>query len=203
MSKFLDRINEYIKPSTPEDKAADAKQRRKDEIEKDVAAGDKDPQKRRIAKKIKTKRDELEKALDKELDLEANGVEFTPRTGPETGGEFQPASKDDFAQEPEEEPTPDPMTTEGETFYVNLARKALFVDLDNASLTDAEREAVTQDVQPENAKEVARILRKVVVDYGLGESFDSRIDALIEDLKKNDRVVVLVPGSFKPPHKGH
>ena len=44
------------------------------------------------------------------------------------------------------------MTTEGETFYVNLARKALFVDLDNASLTDAEREAVTQDVQPENAK---------------------------------------------------
>jgi len=25
----------------------------------------------------------------------------------------------------------------------------------------------------------------------------------IEDLKKNDRVVVLVPGSFKPPHKGH
>ena len=129
--------------------------------------------------------------------------EFTPKTGPETGGEFQPASKDDFAQEPEEEPTPDPMTTEGETFYVNLARKALFVDLDNASLTDAEREAVTQDVQPENAKEVAKILRKVVVDYGLGESFDSRIDALIEDLKKNDRVVVLVPGSFKPPHKGH
>ena len=29
--------------------------------------------------------------------------EFTPKTGPETGGEFQPASKDDFAQEPEEE----------------------------------------------------------------------------------------------------
>ena len=39
--------------------------------------------------------------------------------------------------------------------------------------------------------------------FGLGESFDSRIDALIEDLKKNDRVVVIVPGSFKPPHKGH
>ena len=34
MSKFLDRINEYIKPSTPEDKAAAAKQHRKDEIEK-------------------------------------------------------------------------------------------------------------------------------------------------------------------------
>jgi len=44
-------------------------------------------------------------------------------------------SKDDLAQEPSEEPTPDPMTTEGETFYVNLARKALFVDLDKSLIS--------------------------------------------------------------------
>ena len=148
--------------------------------------------------------------------VEAEGDDFVPRQGPETGGEFEPKSKDDLAQEPSEEPTPDPMTTEGETFYVNLARKALFVDLDNTSLTDAEREIVTQDVEPANAKEVAKVLRKIVVDAGLSENFDSKIDNVWEDLqlsdlrsklslelKKNDRVVVLVPGSFKPPHKGH
>ena len=148
--------------------------------------------------------------------VEAEGDDFVPRQGPETGGEFEPKSKDDLAQEPSEEPTPDPMTTEGETFYVNLARKALFVDLDNTSLTDAEREIVTQDVEPANAKEVAKVLRKIVVDAGLSENFDSKIDTVWEDLqlsdlrsklslelKKNDRVVVLVPGSFKPPHKGH
>ena len=33
--------------------------------------------------------------------LEAEDDEFTPRKGPETGGEFEPASKDDFTQQPE------------------------------------------------------------------------------------------------------
>lgn len=129
--------------------------------------------------------------------------DFVPKQGPETGGEFKPTTPDSLAQGEEPPVTAEPLTTEGETFYVNLARKALFVDLDNAGINDVEREAITQDVQPENAKEIAKILRKVISDYGLGESFDSKIDALIEDLKKNDRVVVLVPGSFKPPHRGH
>jgi len=123
------------------------------------------------------------------------------------GDEVAPAAPapapDAAAPAPAPEIEPQPLTTEGETFYVNLSRKCLFVDLDNADLNDAERQAITQDVQPQNAKEIAKILRKVVSDYGLGENFDSKIDALIEDLKKNDRVVVLVPGSFKPPHKGH
>ncbi len=183
-----------------------------DRIEKEVDDGlTNDPVKKRIAYKAKQKRQEILKSLG-----EAEGDEFVPRQGPETGGEFKPKTKDDLGQEPSEEPTPDPMTTEGETFYVNLARKALFVDLDNTSLTDAERETITQDVEPKNAKEVAKILRKIVVDYGLSENFDSKINTVWEDLelsdlrsklslelKKNDRVVVLVPGSFKPPHKGH
>jgi hypothetical protein len=145
--------------------------------------------------------DGLADRLKKKLASEAEGDDFVPRQGPETGGEFEPKSKDDLSQEP----TPDPMTTEGETFYVNLARKALFVDLDNTSLTDAEREVVIRDVEPANAKEVAKVLRKIVVDAGLSENFDSKINTVWEDLelKKNDRVVVLVPGSFKPPHKGH
>ena len=149
--------------------------------------------------------------------VEAEGDEFVPKQGPDTGGEFEPTTPDSLAQGEEPPAETEPLTTEGETFYVNLARKSLFVDLDNADLNDAERQAITQDVHPENAKEIAKILRKVVSDYGLGESFNSKIDSLIEgfelkdlqskisveDLKKNDRVVVLVPGSFKPPHRGH
>ena len=207
MSRFTSRIDEMIGKKPKDNNQADI-----DRIEKEVDDGlTNDPVKKQIAQKAKKKRQDLLKSLD-----EAEGDDFVPRQGPETGGEFQPKSKDDLAQEPSEEPTPDPMTTEGETFYVNLARKALFVDLDNTSLTDAEREIVTQDVEPANAKEVAKVLRKIVVDAGLSENFDSKIDNVWEDLqlsdlrsklslelKKNDRVVVLVPGSFKPPHKGH
>jgi len=207
MSRFTSKIEEMIGKKPKKDNQADI-----DRIEKEVDDGlTKDPVKRQIAQKAKQKRQDILKSLD-----EAEGDDFVPRQGPDTGGEFKPKSKDDLAQEPSEEPTPDPMTTEGETFYVNLARKALFVDLDNTSLTDAEREVVTRDVEPSNAKEVAKILRKIVVDAGLSENFDSKIDNVWEDLqlsdlrsklslelKKNDRVVVLVPGSFKPPHKGH
>ena len=207
MSRFTSRIDEMIGKKPKNNNQADI-----DRIEKEVEDGlTDDPVKKQIAQKAKLKRQELLKSLD-----EAEGDDFVPRQGPETGGEFEPKSKDDLAQEPSEEPTPDPMTTEGETFYVNLARKALFVDLDNTSLTDAEREIVTQDVEPANAKEVAKVLRKIVVDAGLSENFDSKIDNVWEDLqlsdlrsklslelKKNDRVVVLVPGSFKPAHKGH
>ena len=196
MSRFTSRIDEMIGK-----KPKDTNQSDIDRIEKEVDDGlTNDPVKKQIAQKAKKKRQDLLKSLD-----EAEGEDFIPRQGPERGSEFQPKSKDDLPQEPSEEPTPDPMTTEGETFYVNLARKALFVDLDNVSLTDTERETVTQDVEPNNSKDVARILRKIVVDYGLSEKFDSKIDTVWEDLelKKNDKVVVLVPGSFKPPHKGH
>ena len=214
MSRFTSRINEMLggnnKPSNDDAEIARIRKKKKEDpnsltdTEKEIADLD---------DKLD---DGLANRLKKKLASEAEGDDFVPRQGPETGGEFEPKSKDDLAQEPSEEPTPDPMTTEGETFYVNLARKALFVDLDNTSLTDAEREIVTQDVEPANAKEVAKVLRKIVIDAGLSENFDSKIDNVWEDLqlsdlrsklslelKKNDRVVVLVPGSFKPPHKGH
>ena len=192
-----------------------------------VAQGSEDPLDLKAARLAKTnlrKAMQLKKNPPKESAtlknkgkvLEAED-EFVPRQGPETGGEFEPTTPDSLAQGEEPPAEIEPLTTEGETFYVNLARKSLFVDLDNADLNDAERQAITQDVRPENAKEIAKILRKVVSDYGLGESFNTRIDSLIEgfeladlqskisieDLKKNDRVVVLVPGSFKPPHRGH
>ena len=100
---------------------------------------------------------------------------------------------------------PEPLTTEGEVFLVNLAKDCLNTDLSSIDLDKLgiDRSLITQDAQPENSKEIEKVLRRIVGEGGLGENFDSKIDALIEDLKKNDRVVVLVPGSFKPPHKGH
>ena len=212
MSKFVTKIDEML-GATKKSTAAQSNQADIDRIEKEVEAGTtKDPVKKQIAQKAKQKRQNILKSLNKPVQastkkkgkvVEAEGDEFVPKQGPDTGGEFKPTTPDSLAQGEEPPAETEPLTTEGETFYVNLARKSLFVDLDNADLNDAERQAITQDVHPENAKEIAKILRKVVSDYGLGENFDSKIDSLIEDLKKNNRVVVLVPGSFKPPHRGH
>jgi len=67
-----------------------------------------------------------------------------------------------------EEPTADILSPEGEVFYVDLIKKALFVDLDNIELSAREKDIVTHDVTPENAKEVAETLRKIISDFGLG-----------------------------------
>ena len=206
MSKFISTINELMHGGDKESDSQKIARIRKKVQDDPNNASDNEKEIAKLA-------DDEEERLKKKLS-EAEHDEFVPRQGPDTGGEFKPKSKDDLTQEPSAEPTPDPMTPEGETFYVNLARKALFVDLDNSPLTDAEREVVTQDVQPSNAKEVAKILRKIVVDYGLGESFDSKIDNVWEDLELKDlrsklslevkkNSIALVPGSFKPPHKGH
>ena len=49
-------------------------------------------------------------------------------------------------------------------------------------------------VRPEDARKIAKTLRQVVNDYGLGEGFDSKIDGIIEDLKnistKKDEVKI-------------
>ena len=208
---ILVKINELLKPKlTP----AQRLQKKTDNtvaaaIKRVTQGGSKDPLDLKIKKQadVDAKRAiQKMKQLPKETPTKKTGkvveqdAEPVAPPGADPAAAGAPVAPDPAAAAPE---APAPMTTEGETFYVNLARKSLFVDLDNMSLTDAEREMITQDVQPENAKEVAKVLRKIVVDYGLSENFDSKINSLIEDLKKNDRVVVLVPGSFKPPHKGH
>jgi hypothetical protein len=75
---------------------------------------------------------------------------------------------DQIAQEPQPEAQPETMSPEGEVFYVDLIKKALFVDLDNVDLTATEKDVVTTDVTPQNAKEVAEVLRKIISDFGLG-----------------------------------
>lgn len=75
---------------------------------------------------------------------------------------------DQVAQEPQPEAQPETMSPEGEVFYVDLIKKALFVDLDNVDLTATEKDVITTDVTPQNAKEVAEVLRKIISDFGLG-----------------------------------
>ena len=219
MSKFVTKIDEFLgvnkKPTATQSNQADI-----DSIEKEVEAGTtKDPVKKQIARLAKQKRKEILKTLKikpvvkpvvaatkkKGKVVEAEGDEFVPKQGPETGGEFEPTTPDSLAQGEEPPAETEPLTTEGEVFLVNLAKDCLNTDLNSIDLADMgiDRGLITQDVQPENAKEIAKVLERIVGEGGLGESFNSKIDALIEDLKKNDRVVVLVPGSFKPPHKGH
>jgi len=79
--------------------------------------------------------------------------------------------EDEVAQDPDSapvEPQTDTLSPEGEVFYVDLIKKALFVDLDNIELSPSEKETVTHDVTPENAKEVANVLQKIINDFGLG-----------------------------------
>jgi len=228
MSKFVAKIDEFLgvnkKPTAAQSNQADI-----NSIEKEVEAGTtKDPVKKQIARVAKQKRQKILKDLKKDpvtastkkkgKVLEADD-DFVPRQGPETGGEFVPTTPDSLAQGEEPPAETEPLTTEGEVFLVNLAKDCLNTDLPSIDLArlGIDRRLLTQDAQPENSKEIEKVLRRIVNEGGLGESFNSKIDSLIEnlelqdlsssisieDLKKNDRVVVLVPGSFKPPHRGH
>jgi|3_EtaG_2_1085321.scaffolds.fasta_scaffold69115_1 hypothetical protein len=221
MSKFLKIVQETT-PKTPEQKKKDNNLDATKLAQQAVAAGTATPQQKQLAlKAAKATKDALAQASTKKKGkvVEAEGDEFVPKQGPETGGEFEPTTPDSLAQGEEPSAEAEPLTTEGEVFLVNLAKDCLNTDLNSIDLADMgiDRGLITQDVQPENAKEIAKVLERIVGEGGLGESFNSKIDALIEnfelsdlrsklsieDLKKNDRVVVLVPGSFKPPHKGH
>ncbi len=78
------------------------------------------------------------------------------------------AEDEEVAQEPTPEQPTATLSPEGEVFYVDLMKKALFVDLDNIELNATEKEVITNDVTPNNAKQVAEVLRKIINDFGLG-----------------------------------
>ena len=210
MSKFLKKIAElHVGHSNPEDKEKETQNARIANAKKKAKAGTATDKEKELADadtELNTTLTKKIKKTQQKIAQEAGPHDFVPAQGPPTGGEFTPAVPPASipAVPPAPEPAePDPLTTEGETFLVNLARKALFVNIEEVGLTDLEREHINKGAEPENTKKVAKIIRKIVVDYGLDESFISKADVVLEDLKKNDRVVILVPGSFKPPHKGH
>jgi uncharacterized membrane protein len=78
------------------------------------------------------------------------------------------AEDEEVAQEPTPEQPTATLSPEGEVFYVDLMKKALFVDLDNIELNATEKEVITNDVNPNNAKQVAEVVRKIINDFGLG-----------------------------------
>jgi len=85
------------------------------------------------------------------------------------GAKIQTEAEDEeVAQEPAPEQPTTTLSPEGEVFYVDLIKKALFVDLDNIELNTTENEVITNDVTPNNAKQVAEVLRKIINDFGLG-----------------------------------
>ena len=232
MSKFVTKIDEMLgaKPKlTPNQQKQKQADQSMDGAARRVAQGSKDPLDLKAARLAKTnlrKAMQIKKNPPKEAStlkkkgkvLEAED-EFVPKQGPDTGGEFEPTTPDSLAQGEEPPAETEPLTTEGEVFLVNLAKDCLNTDLETINLNamGIDRNLLIQDVQPETAKEITKVLERIVGEEGIGETFNSKIDALIEnfelsdlrsklsieDLKKNDRVVVLVPGSFKPPHKGH
>ena len=212
MSTFLKKIAElHVGGNTPEDKEKEAQNARIANAKKKAKAGiatDKEKDLADADTELNTTLTKKIKKTQQKIAQEQGPGDFIPRPGPGASGEFTPAVPPGGIPPvpppaPVEPSAPEPLTTEGETFLVNLARKALFVDIDEVGLTDAERENINKEADPETTKKVAKILRKIIVDYGLSEDFVSRADVILEDLKKNSRVVVLVPGSFKPPHKGH
>ena len=215
MSKFLKIVQETT-PKTPEQKKKDKNLDATKLAQQAKAAGTATREQERLAAKAaKATKDALAQASTKKKGkvVEAEGDELA--TAPDAAA-TPPAP--DAADVPPPTET-EPLTTEGEVFLVNLAKDCLNTDLETINLNDMgiDRALITQDVQPETAKEITKVLERIVGEEGIGETFNSKIDALIEnfelsdlrsklsieDLKKNDRVVVLVPGSFKPPHKGH
>jgi len=201
-----------IKKNPPKEASTLKKKGKVVEAEGDEFVRKKGPDKNKKFKKHPLADDDKEFKPKKKV-AEAEGDEVAPV--PDAAA---PPPAPDAADVPPPAET-EPLTTEGEVFLVNLAKDCLNTDLNSIDLADMgiDRGLITQDVQPETAKEITKVLERIVGEEGIGETFNSKIDALIEnfelsdlrsklsieDLKKNDRVVVLVPGSFKPPHKGH
>jgi len=205
MSKFLKKIAELTNDDKTPETAEDAALKK---AEDDERQGNATPLQKQLLQKKRQLNQAIGNKLDKatqDLNTEAGPGDFPPTVPPvDPSIGAVPTGVPPVPPVPPVEPAePEPLTTEGETFLVNLARRALFVDINEVGLTDLERESINKNAKPKNSKRVAKIIRKIIVDYGLDESFTSKVDVVIEDLKKNGRVVVLVPGSFKPPHKGH
>jgi len=204
MSKFLKKISELTRVETPEEKEEREKAEALANIVKGVDSGEnKNPEDVRLANKQKRKDAKVKQSIKKDLALakvkvSEAGPDFVPRTPPAPTAPFVPSTPPGAPPPPGVPPgaipppeKADPLTTEGETWLVNLARKALFIDIDKVGLTDAERELIAKEVTPKNAKKAAKIIHNINVNYGLSEKFDSKIDNLIGDFKKKS------PGSVK------
>lgn len=154
MSKFLSIIEELMPGSNQNKLSAD------DEVIKDIE------RKKKNKEQLTPQEVEIDKMQTSILQKAKDSLKKQLATA--SYNPLKEEEGDEVAQEPQPEAEPEAMSPEGEVFYVDLIKKALFVDLDNVDLTATEKDVVTSDVTPQNAKEVAEVLRKIISDFGLG-----------------------------------
>lgn len=123
-----------------------------------------------VLKDIDRKKKNREKLSNQEKEIDRLNSQVLKKAKDKLTKQLATEDEDDeIAQEPSDVQAPvDVLSPEGEVFYVDQMKKALFVDLDNIELTSSEKEAVTHDVTPKNAKKVAEIIQKIISDFGLG-----------------------------------
>jgi hypothetical protein len=155
MSKFISIIENVMgrdKQLSPEDEATkDIERKKKNKEVLSPAEKEIDRMNNLVLKKAKTR-------LQKQLTTSS----YNPLKEEE---EDDTVDQTRNTQEPTQ--TQDVLSPEGEVFYVDLMKKALFVDLDNIELNATEKDVITNDVTPTNAKQVAEVLRKIINDFGL------------------------------------
>jgi len=186
MSKFVKAVLEAM-PRTPEQK----------EKEKNMAAGE-------LAQKaVKDKtatpgQIALDAEIKKRTDKARLGLKSKKKRGKVVEQEEEPVAP---AEEPAVAPVadapaaeePPPLTSEGEAHILDQARLALHVNLNSNDLvlTPAEQKAIYRPVTPETAIQFGEMLAVIlekspdVAAGARGESFNSRIDPLLDSLKKN------------------
>lgn len=159
MSKFLSLIEQVMadnEDQSSEDKVlARIAKKKKDKVELTPSEVEIDNLNNQVFNNLKQK---LTKSLT-EQDDPMGGIPQAPTPGV-TG---------DISPDQPEEIEIDKLSPEGEVFLVDLIKKALFVDLDNIDLNTQESDIITHDVTPENAKEVVKVLKKIISDFGLGD----------------------------------
>ena len=157
MSKFLSIIENMMPgkktPLSPEDEAVKDIERKKKNKEQLT------PQEKEIDRVNNLVLKKAKERLTKQLAT----ASYNPLEE-----EDDEVAQEPSAEEPTAEPQSDTLSPEGEVFYVDMMKKALFVDLDNVELTSSEKDVITHDVTPQNAKQVAEVLRKIINDFGLG-----------------------------------
>lgn len=158
MGKFLSLIEQMMpKSTTYSDGEVDIMRRSKKKVE---TGESQDPEDQKLAKKydeLQGKKKELVRKAS-QITTEADGDEIDPRQDKEGSG-------DGIPENPEEILTK--ISSAAEVFYVDLAKKSLHVDMDQVNLPEGMNELILSDVTPENAKQVATAIRKIVDDFGL------------------------------------
>jgi len=83
---------------------------------------------------------------------------------PDSAGDAPPASPEFPAQPVSVPPTePEPLTSEGKRYVIDVARKALLWDSNQIPM-DTRSELANNDVTPENAERVLELIEDVVSD---------------------------------------